>query len=207
LNLVLKFSFTPIQPIDPYCIRMTFILFQTHETGFSGFVESYSIIKKPIYQSKIMPKLYITCDHAAFDLKQKIVEVLNVQNIQIADLVPKFDTNDDYPMTAKLLAIAIKQDLDNGVESFGVALCGSGQGICMAINRFPFIRAAQPRTIDESSKTREHNNSNVMCFGCSTIEFELFIDIVKTFVYSPFSNGPRHLRRIEQMSEKEYTKF
>jgi ribose 5-phosphate isomerase B len=186
---------------------MTFILFQTHETGFSSFVESYNIIKKPIYQFNMMPKLYITCDHAAFDLKQKIVEVLNVQNIQIDDLVPEFDTNDDYPITAKLLAIAIKQDLDNGVESFGIAVCGSGQGICMAMNRFLFIRAAQPRTIDESSKTREHNNSNVICFGCSTIEFELLIDIVKTFVDSPFGNGPRHLRRVEQMSETGYVKF
>jgi ribose 5-phosphate isomerase B len=154
-----------------------------------------------------MPKLYITCDHAAFELKQSIVSELNSQNIQIVDLVPGFDVNDDYPITAKLLAVAIKKDQDQGENSFGIAVCGSGQGICMAMNRFPFIRAAQPRTIDESSKTREHNNSNIMCFGCATVEFDLLIEIVKTFVNSPFSDGPRHLRRVEQMSEKGYIKF
>jgi ribose 5-phosphate isomerase B len=151
-----------------------------------------------------MPKLYITCDHAAWELKNKIIKALAVQKIQIQDLVPDLDNDDDYPVTAKLLAIEINKDLDNGEESFGIAVCGSGQGICIAMNRFPFIRAAQPRTIDETVKTREHNNSNVMCFGCSTLDFDLLIKIVKTFVDSPFSNGPRHRRRVEQMGEERY---
>ena len=91
-----------------------------------------------------MPKLYVTCDHAAFDLKQKIVKELTSQHVQIQDLVLVLNIDDDYPITAKLLATKIKQDIDQGLESFGIAVCGSGQGICIAMNRFGFIRAAQP---------------------------------------------------------------
>jgi ribose 5-phosphate isomerase B len=154
-----------------------------------------------------MPKLYITCDHAAFDLKNILIKRLISQGIQIIDLVEDFDKDDDYPVTAKLLAVAIKNDLDKGEESFGIAVCGSGQGICMAMNRFGFIRAAQPRTIDESIKTREHNDSNVMCFGCTTVELELVLDIIKVFISSPFSKGIRHQKRIEQMRDTNYTKI
>jgi ribose 5-phosphate isomerase B len=154
-----------------------------------------------------MPKLYITCDHAAFALKDKIVQGLISQNIQIQDLVPILDLDDDYPLTAKLLAKKIKEDLDQGLESFGISVCGSGQGICMAMNRFAFIRAAQPRTVLESSKTREHNNSNVICFGFDTVLLDDILNIIKTFIISPFSNGPRHVRRINQMSDQEYTEI
>jgi ribose 5-phosphate isomerase B len=152
-------------------------------------------------------KLYITCDHAAFALKEKIVQFLTNQNVQIHDLVSDLDIDDDYPLTAKLLAIQIKKDLDQGVESFGIAVCGSGQGICMAMNRFDFIRAAQPRTVLESAKTREHNDSNVVCFGCDTVLIDDVINIIKTFINSPFSKGPRHTRRINQMSNKKYTEI
>lgn len=154
-----------------------------------------------------MPKLYITCDHAAWDLKNQIVNALAKQSITIIDLVRGYDKDDDYPITAKLLAQAIQNDLNMGQKSFGIAVCGSGQGICMAMNRFKFIRAAQPRTTEESAKTREHNDSNVMCFGCATVEVDLIIDIVKTFVDSLFSEGPRHVRRVEQMSQKNYTEL
>jgi ribose 5-phosphate isomerase B len=154
-----------------------------------------------------MSKLYITCDHAAFDLKQKIVQGLNFLDIQIQDLVPVLDVDDDYPVTSKLLALQLKKDIDLGVESFGIAVCGSGQGICMAMNRFTFIRAAQPRTISESAKTREHNDSNVMCFGCDTVILDDVLNIIKTFVSTDFSKGLRHQRRIDQMSDKQYTEI
>lgn len=152
-----------------------------------------------------MSKLYITCDHAAFDLKQKIVDGLNTQGIQIHDLIIDLDLNDDYPVSAKTLAIQLKYDLDQGLESFGIAVCGSGQGICIAMNRFEFIRASQPRTVLEASKTREHNNSNVICFGNETVLLNDVIEIIKTFINSPFSKGPRHIRRINQMSDQNFS--
>lgn len=154
-----------------------------------------------------MSKLYITCDHAAFNLKEQIVKALISQGIEIQDLVTVLDIDDDYPLTAKLLAIKIKKDLDHGIKSFGIAVCGSGQGICIAMNRFEFIRAAQPRTVLESSKTREHNNSNVICFGCDTVLINDLLKIIKTFTNSPFSKGPRHIRRINQISDKKYSEI
>jgi ribose 5-phosphate isomerase B len=152
-----------------------------------------------------MSKLYITCDHAGWDLKNQIVDYLNSQHIAVQDLVADFDKDDDYPDTAKLLALNLKNDISNDIMSMGIAICGSGQGICMSLNRFAFIRASMPRTIAEAQKTRQHNQSNVLCLGSEAKYFDDILEIVSAFIQTPFENVERHLRRIEKMDGEKYT--
>jgi RpiB/LacA/LacB family sugar-phosphate isomerase len=152
-----------------------------------------------------MAKLYITCDHAGWALKNKIVDFLVSQNILVQDLVADFDKEDDYPDTAKLLVAQLKQDLGQNLDCIGIAICGSGQGICMALNRFSFIQASMPRTITEAQKTRQHNQSNVLCLGQDAKYFDDILAIVKAFVETPFENVERHLRRIQKMGDKDFT--
>jgi ribose 5-phosphate isomerase B len=152
----------------------------------------------------LSPKLYITCDHAGWEVKNKIIDYFNSQDIAIQDLVIDLDNQDDYPDTAKLLAIKLKQDLNQKIESYGIAICGSGQGICIALNRFNFIRASMPRTITEAQKTRQHNQSNVLCLGSEAKYFDEILEIVEAFISTPLENIERHIRRIEKMDSEKY---
>ena len=152
-----------------------------------------------------MTKLYITCDHAGWKLKNKIVDYFSSQGISIHDLVTDFDKEDDYPDTAKLLATKLKNDISNRDESIGIAICGSGQGICMALNRFFFIRASMPRTVQEAQKTRQHNQSNVLCLGSEAKYFDEVLEIVNAFISTPLQNVDRHTRRINKVDDKNYT--
>ncbi len=154
-----------------------------------------------------MPKIYITCDHAGFNLKNQLIKELIKVNILLTDLVNIFDKDDDYTDNAKLLAFEIKNDIDLGQHSVGIAICGSGQGICIALNRFAFIRASQPRTSLESIKTREHNNSNIICFGSNTMPVNELVEIIQVFVISPFCQDLRHQRRIDKMTDESYIKI
>jgi RpiB/LacA/LacB family sugar-phosphate isomerase len=154
-----------------------------------------------------MTKYYITCDHAGWDLKNKIVDYCNSHSFSVQDLVPSMDNEDDYPDNAKLLALKIKNDLEKSFDSIAIAVCGSGQGICIALNRFNFIRASMPRTISEAQKTRQHNQSNILCLGSEARYFDEIVEIVKAFINTPLENVERHLRRINKMDEESYTQL
>jgi ribose 5-phosphate isomerase B len=147
------------------------------------------------------PKIYIAAEHCGIELKKYLLNEL--KNLGITDVYSIEDPNDDYPDTAQALAKVMQND----PNSFGIAICGSGQGICMAMNRFNFIRASMPRTIVEASKTREHNNSNVMCFGAEILTKEIITKIITEFVNSPTSKEERHERRVAKMCNLDFIKI
>ena len=152
-----------------------------------------------------MPKIYITCDHAGFDLKNQLAQQLALIGIELIDLVNLLDKDDDYPDSAKLLAVEIKKDLGIDQHSLGIAICGSGQGICIALNRFDFIRASMPRNIIEAKKTREHNQSNILCLGSEAQYFDDKLSIVLEFLNTPYQKVERHFRRIIKMDNPNYS--
>ena len=141
--------------------------------------------------------LFLTADHAGFKLKEDLKIALNDLNLpfKIIDLSVDLIEGDDYPVYAKLLA----EKILNQPEALGIAMCGSGQGICMALNRFRGIRAAYVTTPEEATLTRNHNHAQVICLAGFSYKILDVVEIVKAFLIASPSLEIRHLLRIDQL--------
>ena len=100
----------------------------------------------------------------------------------------------DYPDFAKLLSRKIKDKCN----SKGILFCGTGIGISMAANRFPHIRAALCTSVEMASKSRKHNDANVLALGGRILEDKLALEIVKEFLQTDFEAG-RHSLRVDKI--------
>lgn len=145
--------------------------------------------------------LFITSDHAGFQQKKKLKNILDTLQISYEDLSPVYKKFDDYPKIAAILAKKLSE------EDFGIAFCGSGRGICMALNRFPHIRASYVENAQDTALTRLDNNANVVCLSGGYSSFSPdsldMIEIIETFLNTLPSEKPRHKRRINQLSYKK----
>jgi ribose 5-phosphate isomerase B len=137
-------------------------------------------------------KLYIVSDHAGLELKTMVRKI----NPNIIDLSPINTPTDDYPDFAQLLA----DKLVNEPNSMGFAVCGSGQGICMSLNRFKWIRAGLVLQLKQVHNLREHNNANVLCLSQDFTNTDDLKQIIEEFVLTNVSNEVRHIRRIKKFS-------
>lgn len=136
-------------------------------------------------------KIFVASDHAGFPLKIAIVEYLVRQNITAEDLGTSSTASVDYPLFAEKLARALQKE----PSALGIAICGTGNGICMALNRFTHVRAALCWTPQMARLARQHNNANVLCLsGWFTCVGEAH-EIVDAFLSSEFEGG-RHQRRL-----------
>jgi ribose 5-phosphate isomerase B len=138
--------------------------------------------------------IFICADHCGQTLKNQIVQYFDGK---IVDLYDKIDPDDDYPDIAKIMA----KKMQKVPSSLGIAICGSGQGINIALNRNPWIRSVNPRNLRETQKTRQHNDANCICFGGDNIDFETAKKLLTTFLKTPFSGEPRHIRRIQKLTD------
>lgn len=137
-------------------------------------------------------RFYIAADHAGYDLKQQILAIYpDMVNLGTDSLDAV-----DYPDFAKKLADQLEKDRG----AFGLLVCGSGIGVCMAANRFKHIRAANCVSVAMAKLAREHNDANVLCLPGRLLSTSEALAIVDTFVTTPFSNLPRHQNRIHKMS-------
>jgi ribose 5-phosphate isomerase B len=150
--------------------------------------------------------LYIVADHAGFEIKTFLLEKLTKTTLEFIDLTPELQEGDDYPDVATILADKIKSEIEAGHSPKGIALCGSGQGICMALNRHPHIRAATALKREIVRLSRLHNDANVLCLPGAFINTTKAVKLVKVFANTPFSKIRRHERRIEKLSPKIETK-
>ena len=139
-------------------------------------------------------KIFLSSDHGGFELKEKVKSFLIDNNFEYEDLGCSSLEPVDYPDYAKLLSKKIK---DNN-NSKGILFCGTGIGISMAANRFPHIRAALCTSIEMASKSRKHNNANVLALGGRILEDNLALEIVKEFLYTDFEAG-RHSLRVDKI--------
>jgi ribose 5-phosphate isomerase B len=142
--------------------------------------------------------IYITSDHAGFEMKEQIVGWLKKTGRECKDLYPELVQNDDYPESADELAIALKKD----PKGIGIALCGSGQGICIALNRHSFIRAVIHDKREIVRLGRSHNDANVLCIPARFTHITKVKSMLKVFLNTPFSKEVRHIKRIEKLSKK-----
>ena len=139
--------------------------------------------------------LYIASDHGGFSYKQAIFEHLRSQGHVIHDLGP-FDTASvDYPDFASLLAAELKEAPTAG----GILVCGSGIGISIAANRYPWIRAALVHDVTGAHLCREHNQANVLALGERLTGLSTALDCVDTFITTAFEGG-RHEKRVAKLS-------
>ena len=136
-------------------------------------------------------KIVIASDHAGYYLKEKIKDFLQKENHDVID-VGCFSTESvDYP---EFGAKAIEKILNKEAE-YGILICGTGIGMSIIANRFPGIRAALCHEPFSAKMARLHNNANVLVLGGRIIGDGIAIEIVKTFLKTPFEGG-RHQRRI-----------
>ena len=139
-------------------------------------------------------KIFLSSDHGGFDLKERVKIFLKDNNDDFEDLGCYSLDAVDYPDYAKILAEKLKINR----QYRGILFCGTGIGVSMAANRFLHIRAALCTSVEMASKSRKHNDANVLALGGRIIGNELAIDIVKEFFNTEFDKG-RHILRVNKI--------
>lgn len=140
-------------------------------------------------------KVVIGADHGGFELKQKIIKLLESEGHKITDAGCNSEESVDYPDIAE----AVIEKLSSNVSEKAILVCGTGIGMSIAANRHPFIRAALCHDQFTAEMSRAHNDANVLCLGGRVLEHDKALEIVKKWVETVFEGG-RHLRRIEKFS-------
>ncbi|MFN3451835.1 MAG: ribose 5-phosphate isomerase B [Sphingorhabdus sp.] len=146
-------------------------------------------------------RIAIASDHAALALKSALVEHLRSEGHDVNDLGPHDESSVDYPDFGYKLAAAIA----DGAADRGVALCGSGIGISIAVNRHPAARAALVSEPLSARLAREHNDANVIAMGARLIGIEMAKACIDAFLSTDFG-GDRHQRRVDKLSNPITTK-
>jgi ribose 5-phosphate isomerase B len=143
----------------------------------------------------------LASDHAGFELKALLADWLRMQGHAVTDLGPHDTASVDYPDYGYRLGEAIA----SGEAQFGVAVCGSGIGISIAVNRNPAARCALVSDNLSARLSREHNDANVIAFGARLIGPDTAKDALSAFLSTPFA-GDRHARRVAKLSHPEFSK-
>lgn len=141
-------------------------------------------------------RIAIGSDHAGFELKSAIKAWLLEQGHEVVDLGTDSADRTDYPRYGAAVGLAVA---DGSVER-GVAVCGSGQGICMAVNKVSGTRGAVVRDVQDAEMTRRHNDANVACFGERVTDTATALAALQVFLETPFDGG-RHAARVVQLAE------
>ncbi len=136
----------------------------------------------------------LASDHAGFAAKQYVISVLREKGIQYKDFGTYTEESCDYPDFAHPLADAV----ESGECYPGIAICGSGNGINMVMNKHQKIRAALCWNEELARLARAHNNANVLSIPGRMISEEEILKILTAFLNTPFEGG-RHERRIEKI--------
>jgi ribose 5-phosphate isomerase B len=141
-------------------------------------------------------KIAIASDHAALEMKADLVKWLGEQGHEVADLGPHDAASVDYPDYGFKLGEAIA----SGAAERGIALCGSGIGIAIAVNRNPKVRCAQVSEPLSARLCRSHNDANAIALGARLIGVDMAKACVTAFLETSFAGG-RHQRRVDKLSK------
>lgn len=140
-------------------------------------------------------RIAIASDHAATDLKALLADWLRGEGHEVADLGTHGPESVDYPDYGYRLAAAVA----NGSADKGVALCGSGIGISISVNRNPACRCALVSEPLSAKLAREHNDANVIAMGARLTGIDMAKACVTAFLTTDFA-GDRHARRVDKLS-------
>ena len=140
-------------------------------------------------------RIAIASDHAAFALKAELAAWLTEEGHEVADLGAYSDARVDYPDFGYKLATAVA----DGSAERGIALCGSGIGISIAVNRNPALRCALVSEPLSAKLSREHNDANVLALGARLTGLDMAKACVEAFLAADFG-GDRHQRRVDKLT-------
>lgn len=140
-------------------------------------------------------KIAIGSDHAGFEYKEKIKKYLSDKGIEIQDFGTFSSDSVDYPDFAHPTAEAV----ENNEASFGILLCGSGQGVMLTANKHQGIRCALCWNTDVARLSRQHNNANMIAFPARFVAYEYVIEMLEVFLNTKYEGG-RHERRVGKIS-------
>ncbi len=139
--------------------------------------------------------LGICSDHAGFALKQQVIDHLRTKGLEVKDFGTYSADSCDYPDFAHPCAAA----LESGEIEMAIAMCGSGNGIAMTLNKHQGVRAAICWNRELAELARQHNDANCLVLPARFIPAELGLELVDAFLATPFEGG-RHVRRVEKIA-------
>ena len=134
--------------------------------------------------------IIIGADHAAYDLKETVKAFLLDKGIDVQDVGTHSKNSVDYPDFGIKVASAVSK----GTFKRGVLLCGTGIGMSMVANKFPYVRAALCNDIFSATMSRRHNDANILVLGGRIIGDILALEIVRTWIETPFEGGRHQIR-------------
>jgi ribose 5-phosphate isomerase B len=143
-------------------------------------------------------RVALGADHAGVPLKDAVRALLELRGIDVQDLGTTGTESVDYPDYAAAVARAIV----GRTADLGVLVCGTGIGMAIAANKFAGIRAASVVDLESARLARQHNDANVLALGARVTAPDTALQIVRTFLDTPFAGG-RHQRRIEKIASLE----
>ncbi len=144
-------------------------------------------------------KVFVAADHRGFDVKNQLANALE-KDYQVFDMGPyRLDPDDDYPIYAKKVALAVKEN----PGSMGLLVCRSGEGMAIAANKVKGIRAIEACDKNQAFESRQDNDSNILSLSSEEMNFKQMLVVVKTWLDTPFSGLARHKRRIEEITAIE----
>jgi ribose 5-phosphate isomerase B len=147
-------------------------------------------------------RVHLGSDHAGFELKEHLVEHLTGRGFEVVDHGPPvLDPQDDYPPYCLRAALAVVQD----PGSLGIVIGGSGNGEQIAANKVKGVRSALAWSVETAVLSRQHNDANVLSVGGRMHSRDEATSFVDAYLAEPFSQDPRHIRRIEMLAGYEAT--
>ena len=144
-------------------------------------------------------KLAIACDHGALALKNTMIAHLSKKGYEVVNFGTDTLDSCDYPDFAGPAAQAVAK----GECEKGIVLCTTGIGVSITANKVPGIRCALLSDVMSARLTREHNDTNMMALGAGVVGEKLALEILDTWLDTPFSQDARHQRRIDKMMALE----
>ena len=143
-------------------------------------------------------KITIGCDHAAYELKCKVIAHLQERGVEVIDMGTHSTESCNYPDFAH----AVCKNVQDGVTELGILICGTGIGMSMAANKHKGIRAAACSDTFSARLTRQHNDANILCFGERVVGMGLALDLVDNFIDTDFEGG-KHKVRVDMITAIE----
>ncbi|HSX36032.1 MAG TPA: RpiB/LacA/LacB family sugar-phosphate isomerase [Patescibacteria group bacterium] len=144
-------------------------------------------------------KLFIAADHNGFEFKRILLETLLRVGYEVVDEGDQeLKPDDDFPQFAARAIQALKA---GARDDKAILICGSGQGMCMAANRYKGIRASLVWNAEEARAARNDDDSNVLCLPARYMSADEAVSLAETWLSTPFAGAPRFKRRIKELDE------
>jgi ribose 5-phosphate isomerase B len=145
-------------------------------------------------------KIFLGTDHNGLELKQSLKDFLErLGHVVVDEGNTKLNLEDDFPVfAARVVSAMLSSD---EADPMGILICGSGQGMCMAANRFKGIRAALCWNVKEAHAARNDDNSNVLCLSSRSTSKAQAEEIVSAWLATAFAGAPRFVRRLKELDQ------